>query len=127
MIDTYLRGGLYAVPLPTTLGREGAGVISAVGSNVTKFKVRFVRRQSIDSALLITRQVGDRVAFCEPGTGAYADYVVLPASRVIPVPENVSLKVCSFSLRLARHLLAATPADCGSSDASGHYRSVPGE
>jgi len=77
MIDTYLRGGLYPVPLPTTLGREGAGVISAVGSAVTTYKV------------------GDRVAFCEPGTGAYADYTVLPAARVVPVPEAVSLKMAA--------------------------------
>jgi NADPH:quinone reductase-like Zn-dependent oxidoreductase len=48
-IDTYFRSGLYAPPaLPSSLGTEGAGVVDAVGSEVTQFKV------------------GDRVAY---GTG----------------------------------------------------------
>jgi len=70
-IDTYHRTGLYPLPMPAILGREGAGVVAAVGSDVTSVKV------------------GDRVAFVGPNT--YAQYVVLPASKLAPVPKDVSL------------------------------------
>jgi NADPH2:quinone reductase len=50
-IDTYQRSGLYAVPLPYTLGLEGSGVVAAVGDGVT------------------TVSVGDRVAWAmAPGS-----------------------------------------------------------
>ena len=38
-IDTYQRSGLYAVPLPHTLGLEAAGIVTAVGSGVAEFSV----------------------------------------------------------------------------------------
>src|SRR5690348_15039338 len=38
-IDTYKRSGLYAVPLPHTLGQEAAGIVTAVGTGVKEFKV----------------------------------------------------------------------------------------
>ncbi len=47
-VDTYQRAGLYPMPLPFTLGSEGAGVVEAVGPKVKDFKV------------------GDRVAYCRP-------------------------------------------------------------
>src|SRR5574341_1292360 len=53
-IDTYHRSGLYPVPLPATLGMEGAGVVESVGPRVKEFKA------------------GDRVAYAQP-IGAYAE------------------------------------------------------
>ena len=52
-IDCYHRTGLYPMPLPLTLGSEGAGVVEAVGPKVKDFKV------------------GDRVAYAQP-VGAYS-------------------------------------------------------
>ena len=70
-IDTYHRMGWYPLPLPLILGQEGASVVDAVGTGVTDFKV------------------GDRVAYCMH-QGAYAEYAVVPAAKVVPVPEGVS-------------------------------------
>src|SRR5438132_12905647 len=53
-IDTYQRSGLYPVPLPSGLGLEAAGVIVAIGENVT------------------TVAIGDRVAYCTGPIGSYA-------------------------------------------------------
>ncbi len=52
-IDTYHRSGIYPLPLPTGIGLEGAGVVEAAG-------------EGVDLA------VGDRVAYCSAGFGAYA-------------------------------------------------------
>ena len=38
-IDTYHRSGLYKIPMPSVIGREAAGVVEAIGSAVTDFKV----------------------------------------------------------------------------------------
>ncbi len=70
-IDVYRRTGQYPVPLPFTIGQEGAGTVAAVGPGV-----RDVRE-------------GDRVAHTGI-LGSYAEYQVVPAARVVPVPEGVS-------------------------------------
>lgn len=71
-IDLYLRSGLYdAGPLPAIAGKEGMGVVEAVGGGATEVGI------------------GDRVAFFE-ASGSYADRVVLPAARLLPVPETLS-------------------------------------
>ncbi|MBM3128705.1 MAG: quinone oxidoreductase [Chloroflexi bacterium] len=70
-IDTYQRSGLYKVPLPFILGQEAAGVVDAVGADVTEVKP------------------GDRVAYAS-AMGAYAEYAIVPAWRLVPVPEGVS-------------------------------------
>lgn len=70
-IDTYHRSGLYPLPeLPAVLGREGAGVVEALGRDVTDLRV------------------GDRVAY-PMHPGAYAEHVVLPATRVVPLPDAI--------------------------------------
>lgn len=71
-IDIYHRTGLYPMSYPITLGLEGAGVVDAVGPGVTDLKV------------------GDRVAYSSQ-LGSYAEYVVAPAARLMPVPEGVDL------------------------------------
>jgi NADPH2:quinone reductase len=70
-IDTYQRSGLYKVPLPFVLGQEAAGVVDAVGAGVTEVKP------------------GDRVAYAS-AIGAYAEYAVVPAWRLVPVPQGVT-------------------------------------
>ncbi|HET9701798.1 MAG TPA: quinone oxidoreductase [Burkholderiales bacterium] len=69
-IDTYHRSGLYPVPLPATLGMEGAGVVQAVGPKVKDFKV------------------GDRVAYAQP-IGSYAEVCIRPAERLVKIPAGV--------------------------------------
>ena len=70
-IDVYKRTGLYKLSLPATLGEEGAGRVAAVGEGVTDF------------------HVDDRVAWATV-VGAYAEYAVVPASKLVPLPSEVS-------------------------------------
>lgn len=90
-IDIYKRTGLYKVPLPSTLGEEGAGVVEAVGSDVTDIIP------------------GNRVAWAGV-LGAYAEYAVVPASRLVPVPDNVDLQLAAAVMLqgMTAHYLAAT-------------------
>lgn len=71
-IDVYQRKGVYPLPLPSGLGHEAAGVVEAIGSNVTQFKA------------------GDRVAYMNAGLGAYADCRNVPAERLVAIPDGVS-------------------------------------
>jgi NADPH2:quinone reductase len=75
-IDTYHRSGLYQVKLPFTPGVEGAGLVEAVGP-----EVRDVR-------------AGDRVVYAMV-PGAYAEYAVVPAARVVRIPEGVDARVAA--------------------------------
>jgi NADPH2:quinone reductase len=71
-IDVYHRTGLYPLPaLPWTLGMEGAGQVEAVGEGVTEFTV------------------GDRVAYASPPVGAYAETRLMPADRVVALPDAI--------------------------------------
>ena len=71
-IDIYQRQGLYALPLPSGLGHEAAGVVDAVGPGVHEFKP------------------GDRVATMNAGVGAYADARNVPAQRLVAIPPGTS-------------------------------------
>jgi NADPH2:quinone reductase len=70
-IDVYNREGRYKMPLPFIPGQEAAGVVSAVGSDVTSLKP------------------GDRVAYTSV-IGSYAEYAAVAADRLVPVPRDVS-------------------------------------
>src|SRR5438445_387146 len=70
-IDVYQRTGHYKTPLPFTPGQEAAGTVTAVGPGVT------------------APRVGDRVAYTGV-LGAYAEYAVVPADRVVALPDAVS-------------------------------------
>jgi NADPH2:quinone reductase len=70
-IDVYHREGRYPVALPFVIGQEGAGVISAVGAEVKSVKT------------------GDRVAWTSI-MGSYAEFVAVPAGRLVKVPQGVS-------------------------------------
>ncbi|MQT11334.1 quinone oxidoreductase family protein [Segnochrobactrum spirostomi] len=71
-IDTYFRSGLYKTELPFVPGSEGAGVVEALGEGVTGLAV------------------GDRVAYAGGPLGAYAERRVIPADRLVKVPDGVS-------------------------------------
>jgi NADPH2:quinone reductase len=72
-IDVYQRTGLYKVPMPFTPGQEAAGVVTALGPGVT------------------TPRIGDRVAYTSV-LGAYSQYAVVPADRLVMLPDEVSTK-----------------------------------
>ena len=71
-LDVYQRSGVYALPLPLSLGNEGAGVIEAVGSGVTHLKA------------------GDRAVYCGGPPGSYSLARVMPARHVVRLPDGVS-------------------------------------
>ncbi|MBN6057431.1 quinone oxidoreductase [Nonomuraea sp. RK-328] len=75
-IDVYHRSGAYPLELPVTIGSEGAGVVSAVGPGVRDVAV------------------GDTVAWASV-LGSYAEKAVVPADRVVPVPEGVSAELAA--------------------------------
>jgi NADPH2:quinone reductase len=76
-IDTYHRSGLYPMPVPLTLGLEGAGIIEEIGENVNGLKA------------------GDRVAYASPPTGSYAEEKIMPADRLVKIPDNISDEVAA--------------------------------
>src|SRR5437868_6031843 len=70
-IDIYTRSGLYQTPMPNAVGREAAGVITAVGPKVKGFKK------------------GDRVAYCGV-LGAYCQERLMGVDQLVHVPKGVS-------------------------------------
>lgn len=75
-IDIYHRIGRYQGSLPLTLGQEGGGVVDAVGANVTEVKP------------------GDRVVYAGV-QGSYAEYAIVPAWSLVPVPNDVDIKTAT--------------------------------
>ena len=72
-IDVYFRTGLYPLPqVPGGIGLEGAGVIEAVGDDVEGFAE------------------GDRVAYAGPPPGSYAEVRIMPAAKLVKLPESIS-------------------------------------
>lgn len=69
-IDVYQRSGFYQIPLPFIPGQEGAGTVVAVGTSVGDVRV------------------GERVAW-QGIMGSYASLAVIPADRVVPIPDSV--------------------------------------
>jgi NADPH2:quinone reductase len=75
-VDIYQRSGLYPMPLPFTLGSEGAGIVEVVGPKVKELKV------------------GDRVAYSGP-LGAYAQVLLRPADRLVKIPAGIDEKTAA--------------------------------
>ncbi len=74
-IDVYHRTGLYPLPsLPAIPGMEGAGIVEAIGEGVTEVAV------------------GDRVAYAGIPPGAYAEVRLMPAHRLVKLPESISTR-----------------------------------
>lgn len=94
-IDIYHRAGLYPLPLPSGLGSEAAGLVEAVGEGVSEF------------------QVGDRVGYCSGPQGAYAQARLMPADKLIKLPEGISFETAAAMLLqglTAEYLLRRTYA-----------------
>lgn len=92
-IDTYHRSGLYPVPLPSGLGMEAAGVVEEVGDGVTEVGV------------------GQRVAYAGGPLGAYAETRLIPAHRLVPVPEGIDDRTAAAMMlkgMTAQYLLRST-------------------
>lgn len=90
-IDTYKRAGVYKSALPLILGEEAAGTVDAIGAGVIDFSV------------------GDAVAYCMH-TGAYADYAVVPAWKVVKVEGAISSQTAAAVMLqgLTAHYLATS-------------------
>jgi NADPH2:quinone reductase len=70
--DVLVRNGIHAVKLPSGLGLEGAGIVEAIGADVHDLTI------------------GDRIICVSGPDGAYAEARLVPASRVVKLPENIS-------------------------------------
>jgi NADPH:quinone reductase len=73
-IDVYQRSGVYVLPVPLTLGMEGAGIVEAVGEGVTHLKE------------------GDRAAYASNPPGSYSIARVMPAKNVVRLPDAISFE-----------------------------------
>ncbi|WP_050422435.1 quinone oxidoreductase family protein [Bradyrhizobium tropiciagri] len=76
-VDIYNRAGVYNVPLPSGLGSEGAGIVEEVGPGVTDLKS------------------GDRVAYGSSPLGAYAEERLIPADRLLKLPDGIDDKTAA--------------------------------
>lgn len=90
-LDIYQRSGLNPLPLPATLGNEGAGVVDAVGPGVTEVAP------------------GDRVAYTNV-LGSYAEAVVAPAWRLVRLPDGLDFTQAAAAMLqgMTAHYLAYT-------------------
>ena len=79
-IDTYHRSGLYPTDMPTGIGMEAAGVVEAIGPDVTDLAV------------------GQRVAYAAGPPGAYAEARCIEAHRLVPLPDDISDEIAAASL-----------------------------
>ena len=88
-IDIYQRTGAYKLPLPFIPGLEAGGVVDAVGPEVAGVNI------------------GDRVAYGMTN-GAYAEYAVAPAAKLVPVPAaiNMPFAVALMVQGMTAHYLA---------------------
>jgi NADPH2:quinone reductase len=78
-VDIYQREGFYKMNLPFTAGSEAAGVVEAVGREVTDLRP------------------GDRVAYAGV-LGAYATHAVVPAGRLVKIPGGVEIKTAAAAM-----------------------------
>ena len=89
-IDVYFRTGAYPAPQsPFTPGLEAAGVVEAIGEDVDDLTV------------------GDRVAYASAPIGAYAEARLMPAGRVVKVPEGIEDRIAAAAM-----LAKASPLLC---------------
>ncbi|MBV8686655.1 MAG: quinone oxidoreductase [Alphaproteobacteria bacterium] len=79
-IDTYYRSGLYKVPLPSGLGSEAAGVVEAVGAEVTDFRA------------------GDRVGYFTGPLGSYATHRTIETDRLVKLPDSIGFEQAAAAM-----------------------------
>lgn len=92
-IDVYFRTGLYKSALPTTIGMEAAGVVTAIGDGVDAVAV------------------GDRVAYAGGPIGAYATERTIAADRLVKLPDGIDFRTASAMMlqgMTAQYLLRRT-------------------
>jgi len=92
-IDVYFRTGAYGADVPFTPGLEASGVVEALGEGVSDLRV------------------GDRVAYAAPPAGAYCEERLMPADRLVKLPQGVSDEVAAGMMlkgMTARYLLRQT-------------------
>ncbi|SCK21999.1 quinone oxidoreductase [Vogesella sp. LIG4] len=92
-LDVMQRNGSVPIPLPSGLGLEGAGHVTAVGAGVSNV------------------QPGDRVAYATGPLGAYASGRIYPAERLVKLPDNLSCEDAAailFKGITAQYLLTST-------------------
>ena len=89
--DVHQRTGHHPNQLPYTMGREGSGMVAAVGPQVTGLKA------------------GEPVAYTGV-PGAYAEYALVPAERLVRMPPNLDVKVGAAAMLqgMTAHYLAYT-------------------
>lgn len=99
-IDVYHRSGVYPLPLPSGLGVEGAGIVEAVGPNVRHIAP------------------GDRIGYLGGPPGAYSTVRIVPAARVVKLPDDIPFDVAAALLfkgltafYLVHKVHAAKPGD----------------
>lgn len=88
-LETRMRRGDYALPLPGGIGGEGAGIVEAVGAGVSGF------------------EVGDRVAYISHKPGAHAQMFAAPADTMVKLPDDIPFERAAASLMkgLTAHML----------------------
>lgn len=79
-IDTYHRSGLYKLPLPSGLGGEGAGIVEAVGEDVTGFKE------------------GQRVGYFTGPLGSYATHRTIAADKLVKLPDSIGCEEAAAAM-----------------------------
>jgi len=98
-IDVYFREGRYPAPLPFINGQEAAGLVVAVGADVTTLKV------------------GDRVAYTG-ALGSYAEYAAVPADRLVKIPDELDFNQAAAAMLqgMTAHYLSHTTYPIKSGD-----------
>ena len=98
-IDVYFREGRYPAPLPFINGQEAAGLVVAVGADVT------------------TLQLGDRVAYTGV-LGSYAEYAAVPAERLVKIPDELDFNQAAAAMLqgMTAHYLSHSTYPIKSSD-----------
>lgn len=79
-MDVYHRSGLYPLPLPSGVGTEASGIVERVGAQVVDFKP------------------GDRICYGSGAPGAYADLRIVPADRLMKIPDGVTDEIAAAIL-----------------------------
>ena len=78
-IDVYHREGRYPAPLPFVPGQEAAGIVTAIGSEVTNVKI------------------GERVAYTG-AQGAYAEYAAVPVDHLVKIPDQLDFEQAAAAM-----------------------------
>jgi NADPH2:quinone reductase len=78
-IDVYFREGRYPAPRPFVVGQEGAGIVIAIGPDVTTVKLR------------------ERVAYAGH-LGSYAEYAAVPADRLVKIPDELDFNQAAAAM-----------------------------